>query len=187
MAFLLDRFQIIQNTETVFKETTSYVKNVEDINFFKRIDDKWSIAENIHHLTTATKMTSLAFRVPKFVLRLLFGKPNRPSRSYEELVTKYKAKLEAGGAASGRYVPSAKEINCPKEELIEKWDSAAQRYLSRLKYYWEEEKLDTYIVTHPMLGKITVRELAYFTIYHTQHHLKAIRQRNREAGEIAAA
>lgn len=186
MTFLLDRFQIIQNTETVFKETTSYCKNVEDINFFKRIDGKWSIAENIQHLTTATKTTNLALKVPKFVLHLLFGKPNRPSRSYEELVAKYQAKLEAGGAASGRYVPSAKDINRSKEELIEKWESACNTYLSRMKYYWDEETLDRYIVRHPLLGRITVRELAYFTIYHTKHHLKAIRQRNREAAEIAA-
>lgn len=186
MPFLLDGFQIIQNTETAFKETTSYVKNVEDINFFKSIDAKWSIAENIQHLTTATKMTSLALMVPKFILRLLYGKPNRPSRSYEELVTKYKAKLEAGGAASGRYIPKAKDI-ANKEEMIAKWEAATQRYLSRIKYHWEEEKLDKYIVAHPLLGKITIRELAYFTIYHTKHHLKTIRQRNREAGEIAAA
>lgn len=186
MPFLLDRFQIIQNTETVFKETTSYVRNVEDMNFFKRLEDKWSIAENIQHLIAATKMTSLALRVPKFVLRLLYGKPNRPSRSYEELVTKYKAKLEAGGAASGRYIPNAKDIGS-KEEMILKWEAATQRYLARVKYYWEEDKLDKYIVAHPLLGKITIRELTYFTIYHTKHHLKTIRQRNREAGEIAAA
>ncbi|MBI3719667.1 MAG: DinB family protein [Sphingobacteriales bacterium] len=186
MSFLLDRFQIIQNTETVFKETTSYLKNVEDINFFKRVDEKWSIAENIHHLIIATKMTSLALRVPKFVLRLLYGKPNRPSRSYEELVTKYKTKLEAGGVAAGRYIPDSKNSK-NKEEIIEKWDAVTQRYLSRLKYYWSEDKLDKYIVRHPMLGRITLRELTYFTIYHTKHHLKTIRQRNREAGEIAAA
>ncbi|RTL60631.1 MAG: DinB family protein [Sphingobacteriales bacterium] len=186
MPFLLDKFHIIQNTETVFKETTAYVKNVENINFFKHVEDKWSIAENIQHLTISTKMTSLALKVPKFVLRLFYGKPNRPSRSYEELVTKYKNKLEAGGVASGRYIPKKQDAGT-KEEIIEKWDAATQNYLSRIKYYWDEDKLDTYIVAHPMLGKITIRELAYFTIYHTQHHLKTIRQRNREAGEIAAS
>jgi DinB superfamily len=186
MTFLLDRFQIIQNTETIFKEATAYCKNVEENNFFKRIDNKWSIAENLQHLTTATKTTNYAFRAPKFVLRLLYGKPNRPSRSYEELVAKYTAKLEAGGAATGRYIPTEKEISIGKEELIEKWEAATNKYLSLIKYYWEEEKLDKYIVRHPLLGRITIRELAYFTIYHTKHHLKSIRQRNREAAEIAA-
>lgn len=187
MPFSLNRFQIIQNTETIFKETTSYCRNVDDAVFFKRVEDKWSVAENIQHLIAATKMTNLALRVPRFVLRLLYGKPNRRSRSYEELVAKYKAKLEAGGAAAGRYLPATKELEKGKEELLKNWEAVTEKFLSRIKYYWEEEKLDAYIVGHPLLGKITIRELAFFTIYHTKHHLKAIRQSNRLAGEIAAA
>ncbi|MGE5106490.1 MAG: DinB family protein [Sphingobacteriales bacterium] len=187
MNFLLDRFQIVNNTEATFTELSSYCSNVDEGAFFKRIDNKWSIAENLQHLITSTKMTNLALRVPKFALRLLYGKPNRPSRTYEELIAKYNSKLEAGAKASGRYIPKDQEINKGKDELLVNWNAAAANYLSRIKYYWDEESLDQYIVPHPMLGKITIRELMYFTIYHSKHHLKAIRQRNREAIEIAAA
>lgn len=187
MNFLLDRFQIVHNTEATFKELTSYCSNVEETIFFKRIDNKWSIAENIKHLTISTKMTNLALRVPKFVLRLLYGKPNRPSRSYEELVSKYNSKLEAGAVSTGKYVPKEKDINKSKDEMLNDWNALSTKYLSLIKYYWEEDKLDRYIVPHPLLGKITIRELTYFTIHHTKHHLKTIRQRNREALEFAAA
>lgn len=187
MNFLLDRFQVVHNTAATFTELSSYCNNVDEGVFFKRIDNKWSIAENLQHLTTSTKMTNLALRVPRFVLRLLYGKPNRPSRSYEELVAKYNNKLEAGGVASGKYIPKEKEINKGKDELLDNWNAITAKYLSRIKYYWDEESLDQYIVPHPLLGKITIRELMYFTIYHSKHHLKTIRQRNREAIEIAAA
>ena len=42
---------------------------------------------------------------------------------------------------------------------------------------WKDAQLDQYIAPHPLLGKITVRELCYFTIYHTQHHLNIIKER----------
>jgi len=40
-----------------------------------------------------------------------------------------------------------------------------------------DTQLDQYIAPHPLLGKITLRELGYFTIYHTQHHLAIIKDR----------
>jgi DinB superfamily len=187
MNFLLDKFQIVHNTENTFSETTSYCNNVEEAVFFRRIENKWSVAENLQHLNISTKMTNLALRAPKFILKLLYGKPNRPSRSFEELIAKYNNKLEAGGAATGRFIPKEKELNKGKDELIDNWNAATAKYLSLIKYYWEEEELDKYIVPHPLLGKITIRELMYFTIHHTKHHLRSIRQRNREALEIAAA
>jgi len=33
-----------------------------------------------------------------------------------------------------------------------------------------ETALDLYILPHPLLGKITLREMLYFTAYHVYHH-----------------
>ena len=38
-----------------------------------------------------------------------------------------------------------------------------------------EEDLDYYVLPHPLLGKLTLREMLYFTIYHVKHHEKQIR------------
>jgi hypothetical protein len=40
----------------------------------------------------------------------------------------------------------------------------------------QEERLDQYLAPHPLLGKITLRELTFFTIYHSHHHLDSIRK-----------
>lgn len=34
------------------------------------------------------------------------------------------------------------------------------------------DELDKYILPHPLLGKLTIREMMYFTIYHVEHHKK---------------
>lgn len=33
-----------------------------------------------------------------------------------------------------------------------------------------EKELDQYVLPHPLLGKLTLREMMFFTIYHVQHH-----------------
>ena len=37
---------------------------------------------------------------------------------------------------------------------------------------FSEKQLDTFILPHPLLGKLTLREMLYFTIYHAEHHKK---------------
>ena len=34
----------------------------------------------------------------------------------------------------------------------------------------DEKQLDAYLLPHPLLGKLTLREMLYFTIYHVEHH-----------------
>jgi hypothetical protein len=35
---------------------------------------------------------------------------------------------------------------------------------------FSEAQLDEYVLPHPILGKLTIREMLYFTIYHATHH-----------------
>jgi len=102
-------------------------------------------------------------------------KSNRPSKTYEELLAKYKQKLAQGGKASGRYLP--KTHFTKKLTLIQKWQKENENYLEAVELKWSDDQLDHYIAPHPLLGKLTLRELCYFTIYHTEHHLNIIKAR----------
>ena len=51
-----------------------------------------------------------------------------------------------------------------------------------IKLKWKDPQLDQYIAPHPLLGKITLRELGYFTIYHTYHHLETIQKMTAVSG-----
>lgn len=143
---------------------------------FKRPEGKWSVAENIQHLVISTNTSALAWKLPKFVVRLIGGTPNRVSRTYDELKEKYYKKLSEGGRASGRFVPKPVEINYGKQKLIDNWNKATSGFISMLKNNRSEKDLDSYLVKHPLLGRITLRELCYFTIFHTQHHLNSIQK-----------
>jgi len=137
-------------------------------------ENKWSTAENVQHLTTSAKMTSLAFTLPKFVHVLLYGKPGRTSHGYSKVVDNYEKLLEKGAVAGGVYVPGKTDYN--KAKLTAALQSEGDKLAKAIADKWTDEQLDKYIIKHPILKLITVRELAYFTIYHNGHHLQTIKK-----------
>lgn len=134
--------------------------------------DKWNALQQTEHLIKSIEPVNMALALPFFVLRLLFGKANRTSKSYDELVAKYQSKLKAGGRAPGRFVPEGKEKNT---EVLEGKLLGLVDSLKKKVNALSEDQLDQYILPHPLLGKLTLREMIYFTIYHVQHHHKLVK------------
>lgn len=167
--------QIEEQLKEVTRTFISYCNSLPNEAFFRQPKDKWSPAQQVRHLITATNTARMAFVLPKFIVRWVAGKPNRPSRTYEELVAKYKLKLQQGGKAQGRYVPKPVPASYGKDKLLKSFTMAMQLIAYAVHNTGKEQTLDNYIVPHPLLGKITLRELCYFTIYHTEHHLNSIR------------
>jgi len=168
----LTKERIIDELQKGFDDVITTVQPVANSAFFKRPYSKWSMAENLEHLILSVKPLNLAFRLPKFAL-LFFGKPNRPIRTQDELVRKYLSKLDAGGRAGSAFVPELKQVD--KRLLIQSFENENKRFINSLTK-WSEEDLDRYLLPHPLLGKLYLREMLYFTIYHTQHHLRAIKR-----------
>lgn len=160
----------------VATQLTGFCGSLSEVDFFYQPDGKWSPAQQIRHLTTATRHSLLAFTLPKFLVRTVGGKPNRPSRTYDELVAKYKLKLEQGGKASKRYIPKPVSADIGKYTLLNAFHASMKKMSTALNKKWKEHQPDLYTVPHPLLGKITIRELGYFNIYHTLHHLESIRK-----------
>jgi DinB superfamily len=138
---------------------------------------KWSPAQHLDHILRAVGPVNMALGLPMWLLRMAFGKPNRPPRTYEALVQRYHERLAAGGRASGRFVPpavpsrSAERMSTALQDLV--------RTLNRRVGRWLEKDLDTTLLPHPLLGKLTLREMLYFTIYHVQHHQRLVEQYKR--------
>lgn len=138
---------------------------------------KWSPAQQLDHILRAVGPVNMALGLPKWFLRLAFGKPNRPVRTYDALVQRYQEKLDAGGRASGRFIPpdstgrSVEHMSNDLRRLVDR--------LSRRVTRWSEHDLDATLLPHPLLGKLTLREMLYFTIYHVQHHQRLVERDHR--------
>ncbi|MBL7939635.1 MAG: DinB family protein [Flavobacteriales bacterium] len=134
----------------------------------RSMNGKWTAAQQLEHIKRATAPVAMALVVPKWFLRWRFGRPNRTPRDYDALVERYKEKLAAGGRASGRFVPpmipasAVDPIVADLRRIIATMEKRVDN--------WSEEELDRYLLPHPLLGKLTVREMLFFTIHHAQHH-----------------
>ena len=151
--------------------------------FAAPIGEAWSPADNVRHLIKSTLPVTKALKLPGVVLRTLFGPAKNGSSSYDELVARYKSLLAAGGNA-GKFAP--RTVAVPDD--LEAWqlkliivcrDSVSD--LRRAVERWPENDLDRYRLPHPLLGKITLREMLFFTLYHFDHHQQNVVRRTRAA------
>lgn len=158
--------------ENSFTSVAKDIENLDEARFFAPIGEKWSVAENILHLTQSVKLFNQAMALPKTFLEQQFGKIDRPTFSYNELVEKYLAVLATGATARGGFVPQMPEN--PSKELLMNSFMKHHQALADFLNDWSEEDLDQYCIKHPVLKNLTIREFYYFMDYHTLHHRKAI-------------
>ena len=170
-----DKPEIISALNERVDAFNNYITPLSKEQFEATPNSKWSAGQNLDHLIRAIKPLQLAYSLPKIALRIMFGKTNRPSKTFDELVAKYKAKLAAGGRASGPFIPPFIGFE-KKDELIKKYALQKQKLIAKIERQSEKD-LDVYILPHPLLGKVTLREMLYFTIHHNEHHLELLKSR----------
>lgn len=160
--------EIIQKLKDNHERFTSLIISLDENSFLFTTNDKWTAGQQAEHILRSIKPVLLAFRLPLFLHKLLFGKANRPSRSYIGLVDRYHEKIVGGGRASGRFIPAVIGYD-QKNKICADIISTVSIICSKVIKI-KEEDLDTYILPHPLLGKVTMREMLYFTAYHVYHH-----------------
>ena len=157
------------------KNHSNFIELIGSMNendFCKKVSDKWTPAQQAEHIHKSIYPLLLAFRLPLFILKLLFGKANRSSISYEELIEKYHQKLLTGYKAGKAYVPD-NILFTQKNKLVGRLQKDING-LCKLVDRFTEKQLDEYILPHPLLGKLTIREMLYFTAYHVRHHQSSV-------------
>lgn len=171
----MNKVEIKSRLEESYDAFTKYTHNLSKDEYEYAPEGKWNAGEQTLHLIKSVKPVAHGLGLPKFILKYKFGKANRPSKSYDELVTKYRSKLEGQNyKAPAAYSPS--KIKFEQEKELNATLKKHVIVLNTKLIKWSEEQLDEFIVPHPLLGKLTVRELFYFTIYHAQHHQLQIKR-----------
>jgi hypothetical protein len=134
---------------------------------------KWTAVQQLDHIRRALQPLVWILMVPKPLLKWYLKKANRPSKTYEQLVEKYHAKLKGGSKARGRFVPPTVPFSS-RQRLAEDVMRLAKK-LGKLSGKFSETEMEQLVLPHPLLGYITLREMLYFTVYHAKHHLELTR------------
>jgi len=145
----------------------SYLTTLSAEEYTFRYKQKWTAGQQLEHIRRSLKPLNLVMSFPKWVIRLYFGKSNRPSKSYEELVAKYRSKLGKVSMPAG-YSPSP--ISFEQRESVSKSVLSLVKEIKKKLCKFSEKDLDVMILPHPLMGKVTFREMLFFTVYHVLHH-----------------
>ena len=178
------RDEICAQLRRVAGECDAFWSGFSAREFLAPLGPAWSPADNVRHLLKSARPVALALRLPRLALRLLFGRSRRPSRSYEQLRSDYQAVLAAGGRAGGPFTPA--ELAPPadpaawRESLMRRRALVLADLIARAER-WSEADLDACRLPHPLLGKLTVREMLLFTLYHEVHHVANVTRRRASA------
>lgn len=170
--------EIISALERLQSESECFLETLPTTVFFQPQGEKWSPADQVRHLQKSTAPLVLALGLPRSTL-LVFGRSGRPSRGFAELRDQYRQKL-AAGATAGVFAPSKQvlpdDLEAQRSTIMRAWSTTTQAMCDRLKD-WDEVALDQYGLPHPILGRLTVREMMLFTVYHNTHHLRLVAAR----------
>lgn len=166
----MNKQEIVDKLIEHHQSFADYILSLNEQDFMFTVENRWTAGQQFEHIIRGVSPVKMALSLPKFVPNLLFGKANRSSTDYESLVKKYQGKLATGSKAGGRFIPPEIEFN-RRESLKNKLLKTVKDLTARVEKF-SEAQLDEYILPHPILGKLTIREMLYFTIYHVQHHHK---------------
>ncbi|PSL50171.1 DinB family protein [Chitinophaga niastensis] len=168
----LNQHEIQSLLNKTFDNFVDFVNTLQDIRFTASPYGKWSAGQQLDHLTKSIRPVSSALGFPKITL-LYFGVNQRPSRSYDTLVSHYQQVLTAGAKATRAYQPGV-IYPAQRPALIRSFMNQKNKLATKL-LTWSENDLDRYRLPHPLLGKIPIREMLYYTAYHNQHHLTRLK------------
>lgn len=148
------------------------VNSYKDEAFTYHPDGKWSVGDVVQHLYLSARPVARLMAGPREVFDQ-WGKPNSPSRTYDELASAYEKILATGMKAPATMSPRSEDMQEGRSIIMARFTAVYDALIDALSH-WSEHELDQYNMPHPAFGKLTVREMIYFTSIHTQHHLRLL-------------
>ncbi len=168
------RQEIASGLDKRFDEVTMWFAQRPDSAFIKGPSGRWTEGQVVDHLILSTKPLNLALRLPRIALGMRFGTAKAPSEPEEKLTARYEAALSAGGKAPKDFVPPAVGVE-DKAQLLDELREQGRK-LAKVVGDWEEADLDKYVLPHPLLGNLTIRNMLQFSHYHLQHHMDILKR-----------
>lgn len=154
---------LINNIEQVTDTLVQLLQSIDEPNFNQKPGaDKWSVAQVADHIRLSNNSVAKALA--------LKGKPvdRNPGERIDELkkiFLDFQKKYQ-----SPDFIVPSKDIYDPKLLLKELQESI---HLIRERMY--EDNLDE-LINHPAFGDISKFEILHFVLYHTQRHLRQIKE-----------
>lgn len=146
------------------KDMSDYINSLSKEQFVYSRNGKWTAGQQFSHIY----LTLLPF--PKILpskefIEQKFGKIDRPIWDYETVLKNY---FKTSLKAPQQYLPE--QVNLEQKATITNNLQKILMTIQQLLDHYTDLELDTLVLPHPLLGKMTIREMFYLMTYHATHH-----------------
>jgi hypothetical protein len=163
----MNKTEIIAELELVHNQLWTLVENMPMTVQALSLNNKWTPVQNVEHINKSIAPLVRYLGTPKNSIEEKFGLTSKASFELEDLNKIYAEAIQNGVVNSEAFKPSDEsssfmDLKMAGIELLSKMKSLLDE--------WSEDELNKYVCPHPLLGKLSVREMLYFTIFHCQTH-----------------
>jgi len=158
--------------EQLYRSHKKFVNYIRTLSFddytYSHENLKWAPYQALEHHKKVLKKLVFALSIPSFVLKLIYGKSNNLSQSYDKTLKLYQIRINDGAKSTREFLPS-KTLQAHLEQDCIALISTLEKLLLKVGKLHEHD-LDTILLPHPILGTITLREMLYFCKIHVEIH-----------------
>ncbi len=173
----MNKVEIQQILTDKHQRLINWVKDHADEKWNQGPPNKWTTGQHFLHLIQSIKPLNRALTVPKFFLKYKFGVSNRETRTYEQVVNRYQERLSKVTAGISPFSRNMRIPNNQEKSNILLELTKQHKRLNKKFSKWEEKDLDKYILPHPLMGRMPVREIVMWTAYHAEHHHRILEEK----------
>lgn len=152
-------------------KVTDYIDRLDEQKFIYSLNGKWSAGQHLQHILLTIMPFSKVLSSKEFIQEK-FGYIDRLTWDYETVLDNY---LKTSLKAPEQFLPKERIHLNQKTQIISEIHENLKNIENLLNQFSEDE-LDTMSLPHPLLGKLTIREMFYLMSYHPLHHMKQIEQ-----------
>lgn len=169
--------ELISITEEKFQNLFDFLKSHENEKWNQGPKGKWTTGQHVLHLVQSAKPLNRALGLPVFILWYKFGKANRPPRNYDTVENNYKTKLAAAGEVVSPFSKNMPDTPVLGKQSIIDTLSDEKNILVKKISRISEKNMDKYLIPHPFLGRMLIREMIMWNAIHVDHHLSILKEK----------
>ncbi|GAA0881970.1 DinB family protein [Sphingobacterium siyangense subsp. cladoniae] len=166
----MNRQELIKTFSDNHYTVIAYIQALPEPHFSYRNHEKWTAGQQLKHIL----LTLLPFPKvlqPKDYIAQKFGSLQRATWDYDTVRNNY---LKTSRQAPSQFLPE-EILPAQKEGLIAQLEEVLAT-INQLFVLYNEEELDSLVLPHPLLGKLSIREMFFLMSYHPLHHLNQIKE-----------
>lgn len=168
----MDTIRLKQHLKGTHHKLSDSITNWPENRFCDAPKDKWTAIQHLKHIhLSILPLIRLLSDKPRFIAKSL-GMSDHSSRSFDAITQWFKSQIKTGMLSPPRYVPEAITFEERDIEVIA-FNKSVDDLVAVIDLYTDTE-LEMYLIPHPILGNLTIREMMYFMDFHASHHMDHI-------------